>query len=548
MENAIVPRWGRFERPFASAKTYENPFQEVALRVTFTSPDGGAQTVDGFWDGGATWRARFAPDQPGDWTYRTWCSDGENADLHGQSGAFICGAPAAGTRFDRHGPVRVAASRRHLEHADETPFLWLADTGWNGPLRSSSGEWDDYLRERVRQGFTAVQWVTTHWLASPSGDRDGRSAFSGHERIAVNPDFYQRLDARMGALNSAGLLAAPVLLWAAEWSDPAVNSQNPGYTLPEEQAIRLARYMVARWGAHQVVWVLNGDGDYRGPKAERWRRIGQAVFGDRPHAPVVLHPNGMNIPAAEFRDETWLDIVGYQSGHGDDGATLRWLCDGPPAHEWKLDPPRPLINLEPPYENHLGYQSRRPHSPFSVRRALYWSLLVAPTAGVTYGGHGVWGWDDGTRPPEAHPNTGIPLPWREALRMPAAEQIAHIAALFDTIDWWRLRPAPELLTSQPGAAQPERWVAASGTPEADLALIYVPEDREVELHTAGLHPNLAARWFNPRSGEYVAAIPAASGALRRYATPADGDWVLVLQAAKEPTRSPATAVSGHSAV
>ena len=38
--------------------------------------------------------------------------------------------------------------------------------------------------------------------------------------------------------------------------------------------------------------------------------------------------------------------------------------------------------------------------------------------GVSYGGHGVWGWDDGSAPPVAHPNPGVPLPWREALRMP----------------------------------------------------------------------------------------------------------------------------------
>src|SRR4029453_12487886 len=102
-----------------------------------------------------------------------------------------------------------------------------------------------------------------------------------------------------------------------------------------------------------------------------------------------------------------------QSGHGDDDNTLRWLVAGPPAQYWKLEPPRPFINLEPPYEYHIAYQSRERIPPFQTRRALYWSLLIAPTAGVTYGGHGVWGWDDGTRTPVAHPNTGAPLPWRE---------------------------------------------------------------------------------------------------------------------------------------
>ena len=310
--NVRVPRRSRFEAAFVSAVEYANPLHEIALSVTFTSPAGLSHRVDGFWDDAASWRARFKPDELGQWTFTTACSDTANSGLHAQSGAFACVEPSGETRFDQHGPLRVAANRRFLEHADGTPFLWLADTAWSGPLRSTAEEWAYYLRERVRQGFSAVQWVATQYLAAPDGDLGGQLPYAGHAQIAVNPAFYQRLDQRLDAINQAGLLGVPVLLWAAEWSESSVNTANPGFALPEDQAILLARYMVARWGAHDVVWILNGDGDYRGAKAERWRRIGQAVFGEREHAPVVLHPNGMNIPTEEFRDQSWLDITGYQ--------------------------------------------------------------------------------------------------------------------------------------------------------------------------------------------------------------------------------------------
>jgi hypothetical protein len=529
MTETIVPRWDRFERAFTSATDYDNPLQDATLRVTFRGPGGQERTVDGFWDGGTTWRVRFMPDTPGPWAYTTVCSDAANTGLHGHSGTFTCGEAHGAGRFGQHGPVGLAASRRHLAHADGTPFLWLADTAWNGPLRASDDEWDDYLRERVRQGFTAVQWVTTQWLAASRGDREGRVAFTGRERIAVDPAFYQRLDARLEAINRAGLLAAPVLLWAAQWSDPALNMLNPGYTLPEDQAVLLARYMVARWGAHHVVWILNGDGNYHGANAERWRRIGRAVFGGGPHAPVSLHPCGMSIPFDEFCDEAWLDIIGYQSGHGDDADTLRWLVAGPPAQLWRHDPPRPFINLEPPYEYHISYQSRQRITPAMVRRALYSSLLITPPAGVTYGGHGVWGWDDGTSPPEAHDGTGVPLPWREALRMPGAEQVAHLAALFNALDWPRLRPAPELLAAQPGEADPARFLAAARADEGDLALVYIPVDREIALQLNGLQPGLRARWFDPRTGGFAPAAAAGDGQTQRFTTPAEGDWVLVLE-------------------
>ena len=114
-------------------------------------------------------------------------------------------------------------------------------------MRSSAAEWDTYLQARVKQRFTAAQIVTTQYLAAPEGDVEGNRTFSGFETIDVNPAFFQRLDGKLDALNAAGLLAVPALLWAAEWTTPAINATNPGLTLPEAQAILLARYQVARW-------------------------------------------------------------------------------------------------------------------------------------------------------------------------------------------------------------------------------------------------------------------------------------------------------------
>src|SRR5688572_24496709 len=273
-----VPQWGRFERQFTSEVDYPNPFQEIVLQVTFTSPSGQSQTIYGFWDGRRNWRVRFIPDEVGSWHFMTSCSDTSNGGLHGLSGTFTCSDPEGQTPFQQHGPLCLSENRRFLCHGDGTPFFWLADTCWNGPLRSTEAEWDYYVRERTRQKFNAVQWVTTQWLSSPEGDINGDVAFTGSERLAVNPTFFQRLDEKLESLNRAGLLGIPVMLWAAEWSNEEINARNPGHTLPEDQAILLARYMVARWGAHYVAWILPGDGDYGGAKAERWQRIGRAVF------------------------------------------------------------------------------------------------------------------------------------------------------------------------------------------------------------------------------------------------------------------------------
>ncbi len=526
----VVPKWGRFEHEFSSSVKYANPLQEASLTVILMSPMGETNRVEAFWDGGRTWRVRFAPHTVGKWGWAAICSDASNQGLHLQSGEFTCTAPTGKNVLEQRGPVRVSLDRLTLEHADSSPFLWLADTAWNGALLSTPKDWAFYLKERARQKFTAVQWVATQWRAAPNGDAQGDPAFTGKEQISVNPEFFRRLDAKADAVNKAGLVNAPVLLWAIGGGS---KEKNPGAFLPEDQAILLVRYMVARWQANDVVWILAGDGHYFGVEGERWRRIGRAVFNDIHHAPVAMHPQGHHWIQNDFKDEKWLGILGYQSGHGDSDEALAWLTRGPLTTDWNKEPSHPIINLEPPYEGHLGYQSRKPISADLVRRSVYWSLLNGPTAGVSYGGHGVWGWDDGTKPPADHGSTGVALPWRQALLLPGAEQMTHLAAFFTLIDFQRLRPAPEAVVNNPGAQSAKKFIAAARTEKKDLTVVYVPEERTVEILLDSLPPSPEVKWFNPRTGETSPAVAVVTDRTAQFPTPNEGDWILWMQTQKK---------------
>ena len=167
----VVPKWMRFERAFKSSVEYSNALQDVSLTVTFKSPLGETTQVEGFWDGGKTWRVRFVPGQPGPWGFRTSCSDLKNIGLNDQTGVFVCSAELGTNRFHKHGPVRVAADHRHFEHADGTPFFWLADTVWNGARASNAKDWDLYARVRASQGYTVAQWSVL-----PGADDQNESA------------------------------------------------------------------------------------------------------------------------------------------------------------------------------------------------------------------------------------------------------------------------------------------------------------------------------------------------------------------------------------
>ncbi len=509
-----------------AARSYENPVLDQRLVVELAGPGGSQAEVDAFWDGGRAWRFRFSPTVPGEWQYRLRCQGPADPGLDGISGAFVAQPYEGDNPLYRHGPVCLSPNRRYLQHADGAPFLWMADTAWNGVLKARPEDWKFYLQRRRQQGFSAVQFVLTQWRAYKQ-DSQGERAFEDSVRLRVNPAFFQRLDAKVSAVNEAGLLAVPVLLWAIAGED------NPGYTLSEEAAIALARYMVARYGAYQVAWILAGDGDYRGPKASRWQRIGRAVFAGRHDRLVTMHPQGLHWVADEFRGEEWFDFIGYQSGHGDSEQDLRFLVAGPPASEWRIPPPRPIINLEPNYEGHLAYQSRQPFTACHVRRALHWSLLVAPTAGVSYGHHGIWPWMEERGVPPDHPHSGEAIPWSEALESHGASAVGVLVRFFSELPWWQLAPAQELLASQPGEQDLARWAMVAATPRRQLVVAYTPKGEPLQLRASELALPAAASWYDPRSGAWAeaGALEETDQAELTLSPPSEEDWVLCLRSA-----------------
>lgn len=502
---------GVYEAALTSTRAYGNPCSDAQVRVEFRSPSGEISSVDGFWDGDDVWKVRFSPTQTGKWRWKSECSDESNAGLHGRRGFFECVPYTGENALLTRGPIKLSANRRYLVHSDGTPFFWLADTAWNGVLKARAQDWEKYLSTRKSQGFTAVQFVATHWRAY-----DKTQAFTGENDIRINPEFFKRLDSRVKAINDHGLVAAPVILWA-------FGDNDPGRSLSEEDAVRLARYIVARWGEYNVFWILAGDGNYRGDRAERWKRIGRAVFGDRPSRPATMHPGGRSWVAEEFGREPWYTMVGYQSGHSLQGT--EWLVQGPPATDWDRSPALPVVNLEPNYEGILVRETKKPFDGLAVRKALYRSLPVSPTAGVTYGHHGVWSWAEKAEVPIAHPGSGIALPWHQALTAEGAESVKHLASLFSSIRWWTLVPDPDLVADR--LADPLVFIASARSEDGSLAVIYLPEGGGVKLNAKALIRPSDARWFSPSTGKYTHAGKVEADHMKLRA-PSDGDWVLVI--------------------
>jgi hypothetical protein len=176
----LIPRWDIFEITFTHGRRYTNPFFDVAIDVAFTSPSGKKAHVGGFHYGSDEkpkitirkddrgrphvtyaftradlWKARFAPNELGRWTYTWTFASAEGRQAAGK-GAFEC----IQGRRPLHGFVRQdPVSPMRWVFDDGTPYFpvgfqdgqfdsegtgsVMATASMEGPFRTDRTDWPD---------------------------------------------------------------------------------------------------------------------------------------------------------------------------------------------------------------------------------------------------------------------------------------------------------------------------------------------------------------------------------------------------------------------
>ena len=148
-----------FEHQFDSSKAYANPFVDVTFDGVFEC-DGKSWVVPAFWIGGRRWAVRFAPPKTGDYSLKIRCSDSSNAVVRRLPQNIRVNAYQGRNQLLKHGMLRISADKRHFEHLDGTPFLWLADTWWK--CLAKRLPWSSFRQltaDRKAKGFNAIQIV-----------------------------------------------------------------------------------------------------------------------------------------------------------------------------------------------------------------------------------------------------------------------------------------------------------------------------------------------------------------------------------------------------
>ena len=132
--------------------TVENPF-DTDFRVTFKPPSQNAVTVNGFYDGGNTWRARVYVTTIGDWTWSTNSDD--DSGLRNESGSFTAVSSNLRGKMRKH-------PRNNQRWATENGqfFLTLADTPYllfNDDEQYTEALFQDYVQQAVAKGITLMR-------------------------------------------------------------------------------------------------------------------------------------------------------------------------------------------------------------------------------------------------------------------------------------------------------------------------------------------------------------------------------------------------------
>lgn len=431
----ILP-WREIEIELTSEVVHANAYTDVDVWVEFTHTSGTTLRRPAFWDGGKRWGVRFAsPVSEGLWTWRSFSSV-QDAGLVGRSGELVCEAGSASdNRFYRHGFWRLSSGRRSLVHADATSALLVGDTPWGLPWRATEEQCRVYAQDRQRKGFNAALLMSVQPDMHARGPRDrtrdegfgvGFDDLQDGHLNRLEPSYFQYLDRLLEILVEHEI--APVLQPVFQgfgWKGLSV----AGTVVPPHEYARYCRYLVARYGARPVVYLVGGDGSGEEPQIAAGGEEVEAW--DAYHQPTGIHyrPHAHN---RAHQDAPWLDFQWCQTGHGGEHVPERV------ADMWRNQPVKGVANGEPTYE-HGGLRGRaegwwQGHEAWS-------NLCAGGTMGVVYGAGSLWQW-------RLHPNEpghaefflAEGAGWREALDFEGSSYVGLITKILEGLPLTDIEP------------------------------------------------------------------------------------------------------------
>jgi hypothetical protein len=324
------------------------------------------------------------------------------------------------------------------------------------------------------------------------------------------------------------------------WTDKGKSRQSWQRFPGDDARLRYARYIVARYSALPVFFIIAGEWAMTKEDAAAHRlyeAIGAEVQKQDPHDRMrAVHTNGRGPEHLKpFAGEAWNDFGDYMQTYDDlHGSIL--AC---------RDQNKPVVNAEYAYyrrEAEDGTVNKANSASVEVTRAATWDIVMAGGYFVTgfgstyFGGNRTRGPFDVDAPKDDD--------WER--------EVQHIRAFFTAREWWKLEPQDALITAPvPRGADENVAGDRSGRPPrvAYWALAepgkqyvaYVRGHRGACTLSLGDAPRAAAytvRRFDPRTGEYTPLPDHAGAGPIALQAPDDRDWVFEARAKSEGDAKP----------
>jgi Protein of unknown function (DUF4038)/Putative collagen-binding domain of a collagenase len=467
-------------------------------------------------------------------------------------GALLYGGlatmPRVGPSVDfGHGALQVHANGRFIQHADGTPFFWLADTWWIVPHESTIEEVEIGMDDRRAKGFTVLQMCCTSFdveTDAATTNRFGDRPFDGPGVTNPNADYFRYIEDMIDLAATKGIYVALLPFWGG-WQFWTGNTKYIE-TFTTTTAASFGTYLGQRFASKQnIIWMLGGDSDVGGigetsgvsGRIAKWQALADAILAKDINHLMTFHPaisfgfhNG-NYPTPDnpqgwpLQSESWLDFGGCQTGsHQINIPTYDFVADC-----FARTPIKPCANLEPSYENQTvdGMTS----IDIDIRQAAYWSVF-AGGCGHTYGQHALWSWGrDGSGLGGSSSGT-VPF-WYDGINALGSRQMGYLRNLMEARPFFDRMPDQKLVVDTLSGA--DKVVCCRS---ASNAMIYTAGGQSITAVLGKISGSQVKVYgFDPRTGAvtYADTYPnTGTQVLNSPGSPARGnDYVFLLDDAAQ---------------
>jgi hypothetical protein len=511
-----APQWTEIEIRLQTRGESRNPYTDFEVWADFTGPDGTVLRRPAFWDGGQDWVVRFAsPVAEGTWSWVASARPAQANDLDGCSGTLRA-VPATGHHaMSRHGFLRMSPGGRNLIDADGHPFLLVADTPWALPYRATPDQVTTYARDRQAKGFNAALLMTVQPDMKISGPRNRTEdgAFEvGFDDLPegtlklLQPDYFQKLDRLISILVEHDIVpVVQPVFHGFGWK----GGDTAGGAVSPEDYTRYCRYLVARYGARRVIWLVGADGSGREPGVEPGGR--EIETWDAYGHPTGIHYNPWQDNGA-WHDAAWLDFQWCQTGHGNEHRPEKV------SEMFAREPAKGIANGEPTYE-----RINRPDfgAGWWQGHEAWLNLTSGGTMGIVYGAAGLWQWKLRADEPGWAPWCDAKASWEDALAFEGSRYAGLVGRILDGYDLADCGKRIDIGRGRRTLAVPDRFI-----------LIYAEHGGNLQI-THQAEP-LPYRIVDPKTG----------GTLSDGSLPGGGTGLTSIDA---PSNQPIVFVAGHRA-